>query len=327
MTSNPYPHIFSDPEPAAEVQHPFAPLVATQAPAAPRPAPAAAVPARQPAQPIWLDFGLVLLICLLLAGMAYLAPPQPALALARLGLALVFVLIVPGYSLAAALFPRRDDLEGVERAGISLGLSVALAPVVALVLDRTGLGLDLTTILSALVGLSLALMALALILRARLPGGQAYAPGPAAVSRIDWWAALLLVLVLAAALGVVAWLYTGMLNPPKTTEFYLLGAGGLAEDYPRQAAVGQALAVTVGIASHEAQAQAYAVEVRNQGDLVGLGGPFLLQPGETLQVPLEFYALHAGDDQAFTFLLVGDNPDQPERVLELWLDVDGPSGE
>jgi uncharacterized membrane protein len=48
-----------------------------------------------------------------------------ALAAFPLALGLGYVFFVPGYALQALLFPRRDDLSGMERFGLSGGLSVA----------------------------------------------------------------------------------------------------------------------------------------------------------------------------------------------------------
>ena len=48
----------------------------------------------------------------------------------RVLLGLLLVLFLPGYSLIAALFPRKDDLDGIERiAPELLGLGIAVVPV------------------------------------------------------------------------------------------------------------------------------------------------------------------------------------------------------
>jgi uncharacterized membrane protein len=47
----------------------------------------------------------------------------------------VFVLYVPGYLLQAILFPRVDELDRIERVALSLGLSVAVASLLALLLN------------------------------------------------------------------------------------------------------------------------------------------------------------------------------------------------
>jgi len=47
----------------------------------------------------------------------------------------LLVLFLPGYSLIAALFPRKDDLDGIERIALSFGLSIAVVPLIGLGLN------------------------------------------------------------------------------------------------------------------------------------------------------------------------------------------------
>jgi len=44
------------------------------------------------------------------------------------------VLFLPGYTLIATLFPRKDDLDGIERVALSFGLSIAITPLLGLAL-------------------------------------------------------------------------------------------------------------------------------------------------------------------------------------------------
>ena len=54
-----------------------------------------------------------------------------------LPLGLAMVLFLPGYTQIAALFSRKDDLDGIERIALSFGLSIAVVPLI-------GLGLNLS---------------------------------------------------------------------------------------------------------------------------------------------------------------------------------------
>ena len=127
-------------------------------------------------EPLWQDLLLVALACLSLALVVLFAPAQGALSVVRLVVAVLFVFLVPGYCLAAMLFPHADDLDMLERAGLSLGLSVALLPVLALVLDQLGVGLRLESFLWGEIFLCALLCALVLLQRLLLPPGQAFAP-------------------------------------------------------------------------------------------------------------------------------------------------------
>ena len=69
----------------------------------------------------------------------------------------VFTLYVPGFALIEALYPMKDDLERLERLGLSLGLSLALVPLIGLVLNYTPWGIRLDPILVSLMLFTLAL--------------------------------------------------------------------------------------------------------------------------------------------------------------------------
>ena len=64
----------------------------------------------------------------------------------RIILGLLFVLFLPGYSLIAALFPKKKDLDTIERLALSFGLSIAITPLIGLLLNYTPFGIRLTPI-------------------------------------------------------------------------------------------------------------------------------------------------------------------------------------
>ena len=63
-------------------------------------------------------------------------------------LELFVILFIPGYSLIAALFPRKDDLEDIERTALSFGLSVTITPLIGLALHYTIGGIRLNTLIT-----------------------------------------------------------------------------------------------------------------------------------------------------------------------------------
>jgi uncharacterized membrane protein len=278
--------------------------------------------------------GLTVASALGLCGAVLLAEAGLSLGPLQWALGLAWVLVVPGYWLTLALFPSAADLDGPERAGLALGLSVAWAPVLALVLDRLPWGIRLWPILvGELVSVAL-FAAVALGRGARLPAGAAYAPGRPQ-PRV-WWrdqpaADRWVYGVVAAALlvGAVAAATVFLVPSPDEffTEFYVLGAGGLAEDYPREAAVGEALEVTLGITNRERHPLTYQVEVwavdpwSEVQSRVGTAGPVALAPGETWEAPLTWQMPQAGEDQQVQFLLFRAGDAAPYRQLRLWLDV------
>jgi uncharacterized membrane protein len=78
---------------------------------------------------------------------------------------LIFVIVVPGYSLVAALFPRKDDISGIERAALSLALSIVIVPLVGVILSFTPWGIRVEPIVGTLVLLASACLLIALYRR------------------------------------------------------------------------------------------------------------------------------------------------------------------
>lgn len=73
----------------------------------------------------------------------------PPLIYLRYALGALLVLFLPGYSLVEALYPRGDELSPLERLALSIGLSLALEPLLGLILNYTPWGIRLDTILTS----------------------------------------------------------------------------------------------------------------------------------------------------------------------------------
>ena len=81
---------------------------------------------------------------------------------ARYLLGSIFVLALPGYSFIKALFPAKE-LDNIERVTLSIGLSLALTPIVGLLLNYTPWGIRLTPVTLSLLTLTTTLATIALI--------------------------------------------------------------------------------------------------------------------------------------------------------------------
>src|SRR3990170_4528829 len=94
------------------------------------------------------ELDLVLVTLCSLALLAVVAA-MPSLGPLRIILGLPFVLFLPGYALMAALFPRKDDVDAIERIAISLGLSIAVVPLIGLALNYSPWGVRFDPVLVA----------------------------------------------------------------------------------------------------------------------------------------------------------------------------------
>jgi uncharacterized membrane protein len=62
----------------------------------------------------------------------------------------LFVLFLPGYVTIEALYPREKDLSSLERLALSIGLSLALVPLIGLILNYTPWGIRLDPVIISL---------------------------------------------------------------------------------------------------------------------------------------------------------------------------------
>ena len=79
-----------------------------------------------------------------------------------------FVLFLPGYTLLAVLFPKKDDLDGIERVALSIGLSICIVVFIGLGLNFTPWGIRLGPILMAMAAFMLIMTALAALQHSRI---------------------------------------------------------------------------------------------------------------------------------------------------------------
>jgi len=121
------------------------------------------------------DLALVILITL--SCMLFVLIPPLNETPVRIILGLLLVLFLPGYSLIAALFPRKDDLDGIERIALSFGLSIAVVPLLGLALNYTPFGIRLVPILVVLSVFTVSLAVVAGVRRQGLPEGERFVVG------------------------------------------------------------------------------------------------------------------------------------------------------
>ncbi|MBN1886778.1 MAG: DUF1616 domain-containing protein [Thermoflexales bacterium] len=268
----------------------------------------------------------LLLLGLIAAGVEGLPAPAPFL---RLLLGLAFVLFAPGYALQAALFPAAEDLDGPERLALSFGLSIAIIPPLALILDGLPWGLRLWPIVAG-EGLVMVACFLVTWLRRRRLAEEERFQLAIHVDVKGWWAnqdrtsrliyGILGLALLMAAVGAFA-IIALPTEGEFLTEFYILGPEGLAEDYPRETVAGQPVLVSMGIANREAVPATYRVEVREGSELIGQAGPVALEVGASDEREISFAPLEVGDDVKIEFFLYRDDGSEPYRSLRLWMKV------
>jgi len=215
----------------------------------------------------------------------------------RLFATVPLVLFFPGYALVSVLFPadkrsansaaattaeaRPRGIDTIERMGLAFVMSLAIIPVIVLVLPVTDWGLAVQPIAAALALVTVVFAQLAVIRRVRTPDAERFTVAP--ITRLGrlrrtgiTTSSVVLVLAIGAAVGA---LLVGALFP--------VAAGGYSElalysededgelvtgDLPNEVSPGTSIPVTIEIENHERHEQAYTVVVQQQiledGDVV-----------------------------------------------------------
>jgi uncharacterized membrane protein len=224
---------------------------------------------------LWLIGILTLVLAVVIAFF-------PSSTIARIILGLPFLLFFPGYTLMAALFPKKGSMGGVERVALSFGLSIAVVPLIGLVLNFTPWGIRLYPILISLAVFVLATSVTARYRRGKLAPEERFRVSfnirPLFRVKLPFWywqeqtlAHNTMSLVTAVVIAVaIAGLGYGVVNTPrvgeKFTEFYVLGPSAKAENYPTELKVGEEGRVILGIVNHEQEEASYRVEVWVDGE-------------------------------------------------------------
>ena len=276
---------------------------------------------------------LIVSILLALATLVFTLTPLADLPV-RIPLGLAMVLFVPGYSLIAALFPKKDDLDGIERLALSFGLSIAVVPLIGLGLNYTPWGIRLTPVVISLAFFTIAMTAIAHVRRMSLAAQDRFSvpfrEGVASLkkealadgkSRLD--KVLTVVLIITILMSVFALIYV-IVTPKqgeKFTEFYILGPGGKAYDYPTQVQAGNRSIVIVGVVNHEYALVNYTMHLNLDNTSI-LKENMTLRHNQTREEPVSYVLNKTGDEQKLEFLLYKEgNFSGPYRDLHLWVNV------
>jgi len=280
---------------------------------------------------------LLAAILLALATLFFTLTSMGDISVVRIPLGLLMVLFVPGYTLIAALFPKMKDLDGIERVALSFGLSIAVVPLIGLGLNYTPWGIRLTPVVVSLAIFTLAMAGAAYLRRKSLPEEERFATNFRAAtnslkaeiladekSRLD--KALTIILVITIMLSIAALVYV-IVTPKqgeKFTEFYILGPGGKAYDYPTSVLAGNESTVIVGVVNHEYALVNYSLQLGLNNSTI-LKRELALEHNQTWERPMSYALNKTGDGQKLQFLLYKEgNFTAPYRDLHLWVNVSRP---
>ena len=284
-------------------------------------------------QVVWEDFRPILVGAITLFLLVAFGERITILQPLRILLGLIYVLFIPGYCLTTTLFPRINDLDSIERLGLSIGFSVAFVSILALVLDWLHWGLYPWPILLSQLGLIGLSIALTLWRRSQLSLDVVDIPkiswrssrnfGSVANRRL--YSVLMIGLI---TLGLAVWAFLTPMSDRYATEFYILGSEGLVEGYPSEIKLNDEVQVNIGVINRENSELNYHFEVWVTDNLnldkrkrVMLSDSFSLRPDEKIERSVSWYMPWVGEDQKIELLLLYDDELEPSRELDMWINV------
>ncbi|MGB9940836.1 DUF1616 domain-containing protein [Methanosarcina sp.] len=281
---------------------------------------------------------ILIIMGLMLFTGTFVLTPGLSETMLRNTLGLPFVLFLPGYTLIAALFPAKSDLDGIERVALSFGLSIAIVPLIGLGLNYTPWGITTLPILISLSAFIFIMCGLAYLRRAKLPETEAFDFSLRAAalslkaeimenseSKLDRTLTVFLIISIILSVATLAFIVVSPKEGEHFTEFYLLGSEGKADNYSIKYFLGESGTVTVGVINHEYRAVNYTMELKLENESLSIPENvkhITLAHNETWEEPVIFTPAFEGKNMKLEFLLYNESEkNTPYRDLHLWIDV------
>ena len=159
-------------------------------------------------------------------------------------------------------------------------------------------------------------------------------------SRLDKALTIILIITIIISIAALVYVIVTPKQGEKFTEFYILGPGGKAYDYPTSVRAGNSSTVIVGVVNHEYTLVNYTMSIslnntpmnnttlknnsRDDFKLIYtiLSMNLTLPHNETWEKPVSYVINHTGSSQKLEFLLYKEgNFTSPYRDLHLWVNV------
>jgi uncharacterized membrane protein len=248
----------------------------------------------------------------------------------RIALGFLFIIFFPGYTLISALFPKQQDLSGVERIALSFGTSIAIVPLIGLILNYTPWGIRLSPILIA-IGLFIVLMSIIAWFRYyRLTSDERLHftlktnfSAWSTMTALNKGLSIILIIAIIVAIGALTYSIISPRKGEKYTEFYILGPEGKAENYPRQLRFNEPAQVVIGLINHEQQPASYQVKVKIRDIIYETIDVGTLSDGQKYEKGIIITPKEIGKNQKIEFWLYMNENDVAyfEEPLYLYVDV------
>jgi uncharacterized membrane protein len=242
------------------------------------------------------------------------------------------LLFIPGYVMTIALYPKKDDLETIERIALSFGLSIATAMLFGLILSFTS-GIRLTSIMFALCLYTVILFLIAAFKQGKLPDEERFSVRFNKIFDLianeldtnrsikDRFSTGILIFSIVLAISLLYFVITVPKIGEKFTEFYILGPEGKADNYSTDLKYNSPSHVLIGVANHEYIPVNYTVQVVLENNIL-TDTWFRLNHNETWEQNVTYIPEKIGNNMKLEFLLFKeDNFTASYRELYMWVNI------
>jgi uncharacterized membrane protein len=281
------------------------------------------------------DIWFLLSTGILLTPLFYV--PSPVV---RIPLGIILVLFVPGFATVSALFRYGKRISIITVVGISIGLSIATVPFLALFLHllsveirplSIALSLSIWILMWAVVGLMRRDVRVGHDLqRQESLTRRSIFSGIRSVRPSLGTSLLATVLVLVVVLGYSV--VSATTGHDIDTEFYVLGSDGQAQEYPRNISVDQLVLSQLGITNGDEGSRNYYVHVSTsdfanpeQSTSLTTVGPITVEKFSTAEPTILWSLNEPGSDKAVRFDLYRSGDAVPYRELVFFVNVTTPA--
>ena len=244
------------------------------------------------------------------------------------------VLFIPGYVLISALFPKKNDLDAIERIALSFGLSIAVVPLIGLGLNYTPFGIRLVPIIVTLSIYTVLLIIVGIYRREELPEDEKFkvpiikfyhdiiGEVKKPKTKVDNILTIVLIFSIILAIGMVIYVIVTPKVGEKFTEFYILNSTtGKADNYPTNLKYDMPSNIKIGIINHEHSIVNYTIQTILDKKILTTA-ELTLGNNQTWEKNITFVPDKEGKDMRLEFLLFkGNNFTNPYRELHLWINV------
>lgn len=260
----------------------------------------------------FLPIDILLVVLATILCLVFVIVPVLNGTVVRVVLGIPLILFLPGYSLIAALFPKKNDLESIERIILSFGLSIVVTPIIGLLMNYT-FGITLTPLLLSLSLFTILMNFIAYIRRWKVPFNERFTikfsnhlTSITGIfkyeTKIDKFISVALILSIILAVSMSAYAATTPIHGEKFTEFYILGENGKTSDYPTNLGLGERGNVLIGVINHENTQTNYHMVIQLNGKTITEKN-ISLAAAEKWQNNFTFNGFQKGKNQKLDFLL------------------------